>query len=152
MKRYAVRPIKWITLLDHLLFHRGVETPEAAEKFLNPHYEKHTHDPFLMKDMEKAVSRVLKVFSGGEKTVIYSDYDTDGIPAGVALHDFFKKADFTNFSNYIPHRHDEGFGLNLEAVEQFVKDGVKLLITIDCGTGDIEPVQKARDSGIDVII
>src|SRR3989338_5910140 len=151
-KHYSARPIKGITLLERLLFRRGVESPEMAEKFLAPDYEKHTHDPFLMKDMERAVSRVLKAFGEGEKMVIYSDYDTDGIPAGVALHDFFKKADFTNFSNYIPHRHDEGFGLNLEAVEQFVKDGVKLLITIDCGTGDIEPVQKARDSGIDVII
>ena len=151
-KPYAMRPIKGATLLDHLLFHRGVESPEKAERFLAPDYEKHTHDPFLMKDMEKAVSRALKAFSDGEKTVIYSDYDTDGIPAGVALHDFFKKVGFTNFSNYIPHRHDEGFGLNLEAVEQFAKDGVKLLITIDCGTGDIAPVMRANELGLEVII
>ncbi|MDO8482832.1 MAG: single-stranded-DNA-specific exonuclease RecJ [bacterium] len=151
-KKYAVRPIKGTTLLDHLLFHRGVESLDAAEKFLAPDYEKHTHDPLLMKDMDKAVSRVLKAFSDGEKTVIYSDYDTDGIPAGVALHDFFKKAGFTNFSNYIPHRHDEGFGLNIEAIEQFAKDGVKLLITIDCGTGDIAPVARANELGLEVII
>lgn len=152
MKKYAVRPIKGTTLLDHLLFHRGIKSPDEAEAFLNPDYEKHTHDPFLMKDMEKAVGRVLKAVVGNEKTVIYSDYDTDGIPAAVALHDFFKKIGFTNFTNYIPHRHDEGFGLNLEAVEQFAADGVKLLITIDCGTGDILPVARAREAGIDVII
>src|SRR3989344_4498560 len=118
-KKYSVRPIKGATLIDHLLISRGIDSLEAAEKFLNPDYEKHIHDPFLMKDMEKAVGRILAVISGNEKTVIYSDYDTDGIPAGVVLHDFFKKIGFVNFSNYIPHRHDEGFGLNLEAVEQF---------------------------------
>jgi single-stranded-DNA-specific exonuclease len=150
--KYSVKPIEGVTLLDHLLFHRGVKSKAEAEKFLNPDYEKHLHNPFLMKDMEKAVSRVLQAFKGNEKTVIYSDYDTDGIPAAVALHDFFKKIGFTNFTNYIPHRHDEGFGLNDEAVEQFAADGVKFLITIDCGTADIGSVKKACDSGIDVII
>lgn len=151
-KKYAVRPIKGTTLLDHLLFHRGIASPELAEGFLAPDYEKHTHDPFLMKDMEKSVARVLKAVSENEKTVVYSDYDTDGIPGAVALHDFFKKIGFGNFTNYIPHRHDEGFGLNMEAVEQFAKDGVRLLITIDCGTADILPIARAGELGLEVII
>src|SRR3989344_992491 len=152
MKKYTVKVIKGDTLLDHLLFYRGVESPEAEEKFLNPSYETHTHDPFAMKDMDKAVESVLAAVHANKKTVIYSDYDTDGIPAGVILHDFFKKIGFTNFINYIPHRHDEGFGLNLEAVEQFAKDGVKLLITVDCGMGDVGPVARANKLGIQVII
>ncbi|MEK7574886.1 MAG: single-stranded-DNA-specific exonuclease RecJ [Patescibacteria group bacterium] len=152
MKKYAVRPIKGTSLLDHLLFHRGVEGVLGGEKFLNPDYNKHTHDPFLMKDMEKVVGRIFKAITGNEKIVIYSDYDTDGIPAGVVMHDFFKKIGFTNFINYIPHRHDEGFGLNVEAVEQFARDGVKLLITLDCGTGDVAPVAKAQQLGVDVVI
>lgn len=139
-------------MLDHLLFHRGITDPKLAEAFLNPDFEKHTHNPFLMKDMEKAVERTLRAFRDNEKTVIYSDYDTDGIPGAVALHDFFKKAGFVNFTNYIPHRHDEGFGLNIEAIEQFAKDGVKLLITIDCGTGDILPIARANELGMEVII
>jgi single-stranded-DNA-specific exonuclease len=152
MKRYAVREQTNDDLVSHLLFSRGITTKEAAEAFLNPNYDRHTHDPFLLKDIDKAVSRILKAIRENEKTVIYSDYDTDGIPGGVVLHDFFKKAGFTNFINYIPHRHDEGFGLNSDAVEQFIKDEVKLLITIDCGIADVVPVTLARDGGIDVII
>jgi single-stranded-DNA-specific exonuclease len=171
MKKYSVRPHVQdvrvgtteglpadMNLLDRLLYYRGHRTPAEIEAFLQPNYERHTHDPFLLKDMDKAVERILKAIRGskksdkGEKIVIYSDYDTDGIPAGVALHDFFKKIGYTNFSNYIPHRHDEGFGLNSDAVKQFAADGVTLLITIDCGIADIEPVREARDAGIDVII
>jgi len=139
-------------LLSSLLFHRGITDQNASEAFLNPDYKKHTHNPFSMKDMEKAVERVLKAVADSEKTIIYSDYDTDGIPAGVAMHDFFKKIGFANFSNYIPHRHDEGFGLNMEAVEKFGSGGVKLLLTLDCGTGDFEAVALANKLGIDVII
>ncbi len=146
-----LRPIKGATLLDHLLFHRGI-TKEAAADFCEPDFAKHTHDPFLMKDMEKAVSRVLGAVRANEKSVIYSDYDADGIPAAVALHDFFKKIGFGNFENYIPNRHDEGFGLNSEAVRTFSEKGVRLLITLDCGMGDAPAAQLAKDNGVDLII
>jgi len=153
MKKYSVRePVPSLNLLNQLLFYRGVKTAQEADFFLNPDYEKHIHDPFLLKDMDKAVERILKAIKSGEKTVIYSDYDTDGIPGGVILHDFFKKAGFTNFTNYIPHRHDEGFGLNSDAIKQFIADGVRLLITIDCGIADTAHVKEAMDAGIDVII
>jgi single-stranded-DNA-specific exonuclease len=169
MKTYSVKSSTAdMSLLDRLLYYRGVRTPEEIEAFLHPNYERHTHDPFLLKDMDKAVERILKAIredgkgdkdgkgkkskKKSEKIVIYSDYDTDGIPAGVALHDFFKKIGYTNFSNYIPHRHDEGFGLNSDAVRQFAADGVTLLITIDCGIADVGPVAEAQAAGIDVII
>jgi single-stranded-DNA-specific exonuclease len=167
MKKYIIRSPQELmiessldmNLLNKLLYHRGIRTPADIEAFLHPNYERHTHDPFLLKDMDKAVERILKAIKSGgkenkksEKIVIYSDYDTDGIPAGVALHDFFRKIGFTNFSNYIPHRHDEGFGVNSDAVKQFVADGVTLLITIDCGIADIGPVTEAQAAGIDVII
>jgi single-stranded-DNA-specific exonuclease len=84
--------------------------------------------------------------------VIFSDYDADGIPGGVVLHDYFKKIGFKHFSNYIPHRHDEGFGLNKEAITAFKKNGVTLLITVDCGIADKEEVALAKSFGIDVII
>lgn len=138
--------------LQHLLYHRGFMEATAAEAFLNPSYELHTHDPFLLKDMAKAVKRVLEAIEKSEKIVIFSDYDADGIPGGVVLHDFFKKIGYTNFSNYIPHRHDEGFGLNTEAVEGFAKDGVKLVITIDCGIADIAEVQRGQQLGMDMIV
>ncbi len=152
MKTYSVREKIDGDLLDHLLFHRGIKTPEEREKFLNPNYDTHTHDPFLLKDAEKAAKRIIQAIENEEKVVIYSDYDTDGIPAGVALHDLFKKIGFKNFTNYIPHRHDEGFGLNEDAIRQFIEEKVQLLITIDCGIADLGHVELAQKNGIDVIV
>jgi single-stranded-DNA-specific exonuclease len=152
MRKYEIRKKTGKAIIDHLLFHRGIKTAEEKAEFLNPSYEKHIHDPFLLKDAEKAAQRIIKAIEANEKIVVYSDYDADGIPAGVIFHDFFKKIGFKNFTNYIPHRHDEGFGLNTDAVEQFVKDGVQLLVTLDCGISDIEAVKLAQEKGIDVII
>ena len=84
--------------------------------------------------------------------VIYSDYDCDGIPASVIMHDFFNKIGYTNFSIYIPDRHDEGYGLHHDAIDQFIKDQVNLLITFDLGITAVEEVAKAQAAGIDVIV
>ncbi|NQV88185.1 MAG: single-stranded-DNA-specific exonuclease RecJ [Parcubacteria group bacterium] len=139
-------------LLKSLLMARGVDTEEKAEVFLNPDYENHLHDPFLLKDMEKAVERILRAIDSGEKILIYSDYDADGIPGGAILHDFFEKIQYKNFENYIPHRHDEGYGLNTDAIDEFGKSEVKLLITVDCGIVDKKEVSHANSFGIDVIV
>ena len=139
-------------LARHLLFHRGIKTAEEAEKFLNPNYDAHTHDPFSMKDMDKAVERVLRAIKENEKVAIWSDYDADGIPGGVILHDFFKKIGFKNFENHIPDRNGDGFGLNKEAVQEFGKNKVKLLITVDCGITGIAEILEAKKLGMDVII
>ncbi|MBX4209544.1 DHH family phosphoesterase, partial [Candidatus Parcubacteria bacterium] len=136
----------------NLLSARGVKTREEAEAFLSPDYDLHTHDPFLMKDMDRAVERVYKAIKSGEKTVIFSDYDADGIPGAVILHDAFKKIGFANFENYIPHRHDEGFGLNKAAIDGFKESGATLMITIDCGIADIDEVAHAKSLGIDAIV
>ncbi|MDP3996116.1 MAG: single-stranded-DNA-specific exonuclease RecJ [bacterium] len=139
-------------LLERLLIKRGLKTAKEAEAFLNPDYEKHTHDPFLLKDMDKAVSRVKMAVENNEKIIIYSDYDTDGIPGAVILHDFFKKIGYNNFENYIPSRHNEGFGLHLQAIEKLANEGGKLLITVDCGIADLKEVEKANELGMDVIV
>ncbi|MBU1557587.1 single-stranded-DNA-specific exonuclease RecJ [Patescibacteria group bacterium] len=139
-------------LLGQLLFSRGIKTMEEAERFLNPDYSRDIHDPFLMKDMEKSVERILKAIESGEKILIYSDYDADGIPGAVVFKDFFKKIGYPNFENYIPHRHNEGYGLNFDAIKKFKKDGVDLIITIDCGTKDFYEIEEAQKNGIDVII
>ncbi len=162
MKKYSVRKeiperagesLKaYPEILRKLLFYRGIERSDEAEKFLNPDYVRDIHDPFLMKDMGKATERILKAIDGNEKIIIYSDYDADGIPGAVVLHDLFKKIGFNNFENYIPHRHEEGFGLNMEAVEEFGKSGAKLLITIDCGIADVKEVERLNELEIDVII
>lgn len=139
-------------LLRTLLYYRGVDSAVVAAKFLNPHFENDAHDPFLMKDMDKAVTRILQAVEKKEKTIIYSDYDADGVPGAVVLSDFFKKIGFNNFEVYIPHRHLEGFGLHKDAIDSFKEKKATLLITIDCGIADVEEVAHAQSLGIDVIV
>ena len=105
-----------------------------------------------MKDMKKVVDRILKAVLNNEKIGIYSDYDADGIPGAVVLHDFFKKINYTNFVNYIPLRNEEGFGLNNEAITSLHNEGVTLLITIDCGITDVEQIKFANEYGMETII
>lgn len=139
-------------LVRTLLFSRDIKDVESAEKFLNPSWDDHINDPYLLKDMDKVVARILSAIDKNEKIGIYSDYDADGIPGAVVLHDFFKKIGFENFVNYIPLRNEEGFGLNHEAVQSLIDQGVTLIITIDCGITDILEVDFANKSGVDVII
>jgi len=139
-------------LVSQLLFARGITTKELAQVFIAPNFDTDRHNPFLMTDMEKAVSRVLKAFQNNERIAIWSDYDCDGIPGGVLLHDFFKLIGVTNFINYIPHRHNEGFGLNAEGIDTLTADNVTLVITIDCGITNVQEVNHARALGCDVII
>jgi len=144
--------LNYPNLLRILLEKRGLKIMEEADVFLNPDYERDLHNPFLLKDMDKAVKRILEAVEKKEKIVIFSDYDADGIPGGVLLHDFLKKIGHENFINYIPHRHDEGFGLNEEAVDEFKKDKVKLIITVDCGIADLAEADLIKKHKIDLII
>lgn len=134
-----------------LLVHRGLRSAAEARAFLEPSYEEHLHDPMLMKDMPKAAARVAAAIDAGERIAVWSDYDCDGIPGGVVLHDFLKKAG-ANFTNYIPHRHEEGYGVNVGGVEQLAKDGARVLITVDSGIVDHEAIARATELGMDVIV
>ena len=124
---------------------------EAREKFLRPVFDEN-HDPFLIHEMDKAVARIFSAIEKKEKIIIFSDYDADGIPGAVILHDFFKKIGYANFENYIPHRVLEGFGLNDAAIDGFAKDNAKLIITIDCGTANIAEAKNIKKLGMDLII
>lgn len=135
-----------------LLYRRGIITLAEAEAFLNPSYDTQLHDPVLLNDMGKAVSRLEEAMAAGERIAIFSDYDCDGIPGAVVLHDLFRALKYEHFQNYIPHRHYEGFGLSKQAIDSLKKDGVCVVITIDCGTSNIEEVAYANEQGIDVII
>ena len=139
-------------LIRRILFYRGIKTKEEAEKFLSPDYKKHLYDPFGMSGMEAAVERILKAIKDKEKIVIFGDYDADGVCASVIFYDFFKKIGFENFHIHIPDRHLDGYGLTEEAINEFEKDGAKLLITLDCGITDVGEVESANAKGIDVII
>lgn len=140
------------SLVQHLLFHRGITDSLVAEKFLNPDYDTQLHNPFLLTDMEKAVERVLRAIKHNEHIVIYTDYDCDGIPGGVLLHDFFTAIGYSNFENYIPHRHEEGYGFNVDSVAMFHKRDVKLIITVDCGITDHGAVEASNGYDMDVIV
>ena len=143
---------KFSPLTRKLLIGRGITTLVDAEKFLHPDWERDSYDPFLILHMEKAVERILRAIKNEEKIILYTDYDCDGIPAGVILHDFFKKIEYSNFENYIPHRHHEGYGVNIPAVEKFAENGATLMITADLGITDTEALARAQDFGIDVIV
>ena len=139
-------------IVQTLLFNRGIVSSDDAEVFLNPDYDRDINDPFLIFGMDKAVERILQAVENKEKIIIYGDYDCDGIPGSVVMHDFFKKIEYKNFENYIPHRHKEGYGLNTGAIEKFNADGVSLIITVDCGITDIKEVELANSFDMDVII
>ncbi len=143
---------KFHELLRELLIKRGIKTEAEADIFLNPDYERDMHDPFLMRDMEKACTRIMHAINANEKVVVYADYDADGIPGAVIIHDFFEKIGFKNFEIYIPSRNAEGYGLNIEAIEEFKDKDVNLIITIDLGTTAIEEIDLANSYGIDVIV
>ncbi len=138
-------------LTASLLVRRGISTREGAAEFLRPDYTQHIHDPFLMLDMAKSASRVAEALNNNERITVWSDYDCDGIPGGVLFHDFLKKAG-ANFTNYIPHRHIEGYGVNVAGIEKLADEGTTLVITVDSGITDVEAVARAQELGIDVIV
>jgi single-stranded-DNA-specific exonuclease len=138
-------------LLQILFRNRGITTHADADKFLHPSYES-LNDPFLFPDMEKACVRIYEAVEAREKVIIYGDYDCDGIPGSVVLHDFFKKIGYENFEVYIPDRHGEGYGLHADAVRSLNEAGAKLIITVDLGTTAVDEVAQAGGFGIDVII
>ena len=139
-------------LVRTLLARRGVVTPEDVSAFLSPDYESHTHDPFLLCDMEKAVARVLSAIEKNERIAIYADFDCDGIPGAAILSDFFNKIGYSNFETYLPHRDREGYGFHMDAIGKLAQRNVKLIITVDVGTVAFDGVSFANEKGIDVIV
>lgn len=135
-----------------LLHSRGLECPDEALFFCDPKYDESHFDPFLLSDMEKASTRLIKAIKEKENICVFSDYDADGIPGAVVFHDFLKAAGHKNFFNYIPDRQEEGFGLNQLAIDECVKKGATLLITIDCGITATKEAEYAKSFGIDLII
>ncbi|MBI2048749.1 MAG: single-stranded-DNA-specific exonuclease RecJ [Parcubacteria group bacterium] len=138
-------------VVDALLSARGI-TEAARDLFLHPDYERDTHDPFLMPDMERAVERILRAMERNERIAVYTDFDCDGIPAAVIAHDTLQKIGFENFEVYIPHRHNEGYGFHVRAIDELAARGVSLIITADVGTVAHVSVAHAQSIGVDVIV
>lgn len=137
-------------LLARILINRGIVEEEAIRIFLNPKRDDF-HNPFLMLDMEKATKRIIKAIKNKEKTIIYGDYDVDGITSITVLKQFLEERGL-DVDYYIPNRLEEGYGLNKEAVQEIAKKEYTLMITVDCGISGIEEIDLANSEGIETIV
>ena len=137
-------------LLATILANRKITSEEEIRLFLNP-TRNDFHDPFLIKDMDIAVNRIIKAIKNKEKIIIYGDYDVDGITSITVLKSFLQERGM-EVSQYIPNRLDEGYGLNKTAVKKIADSKCQLMITVDCGISAIEEVEYANSLGIETII
>ena len=138
--------------LATLLVQRGITNYEEAKTFFRPSLSQ-LHDPFLMKDMDKAVERVMRAINDGEKVLIYGDYDVDGTTAVAVVYTylkpFFKKK---KIEFYIPDRYEEGYGISIKGIDYAADNGFKLVIALDCGIKAVERIEYANQRGVDFII
>lgn len=139
-------------LVRTLLEKRGLTTAEDIAHFLNPNYDLHTHDPFLLSDMTVAVDRIFAAMEKGEKIAIYADFDCDGIPGAAVLFETFRKIGYEQVQVYIPHRDKEGYGVHIAAIDTLARSGVSLIITVDVGITACAAVEHARTHDIEMII
>ncbi len=151
MKKYRVRDRVHEDMLQDILHSRGVMEGEATAQFLQPDFERDSHDPFLLPDMDKAVERIRLAVKNGEHVCVWSDYDCDGIPGGTMLTEFLRSIGLSVL-HYIPHRHKEGYGLNTPGIDKLAEKGITLMLTVDLGITDIAQVAHANTKNIEVII
>jgi single-stranded-DNA-specific exonuclease len=140
------------SLIKQLLFNRGIETRDEAQKFLNPNI-KNLYNPLLLADIDKAVDVIKNVITNKMKVFIYGDYDVDGVVATTILWDYLFRKLGIDVLPYIPSRFEEGYGLSEAGLNYIVEQGGQLVITVDCGIRDIEIVKKFKDEkNLDFII
>lgn len=138
------------TIIASLLVQRGVTTFDQAKKFFRPSLED-IHDPFLMKDMDKATARILKAIADGENIMVYGDYDVDGTTS-VALLSSYLKTLSHQITTYIPDRYNEGYGISYMGIDYAHDNDISLIVALDCGIKAIEKIAYAKEKGIDFII
>ncbi|MBO4215468.1 MAG: single-stranded-DNA-specific exonuclease RecJ, partial [Bacteroidaceae bacterium] len=136
--------------IAQMLVQRGIRTAEQARKYFHPQLLE-LHDPYLMKDMDKAVERLNEAMGQRERIMIYGDYDVDGCTAVALVYRFITQF-YSNVECYIPDRSEEGYGVSIQGVDYAESQGVKLVIVLDCGIKAIDEIQYAKDKGIDFII
>lgn len=137
-------------IIASLLLQRGVQSYEDAKQFFRPDLSQ-LHDPFLMKDMDKAVNRIEKALATNENILVYGDYDVDGTTA-VALLASYLLSRYPNVATYIPDRYSEGYGVSFQGIDFAADNGISLIIALDCGIKAIDKVHYAAQKGIDFII
>lgn len=138
-------------VLANLLVQRGIDTLDKASRFFKPRLEE-LHDPFLMKDMDRAVERIEQAVRNNEKIMVYGDYDVDGTTAVALVYTFLRRLGHDNLRFYIPDRYNEGYGVSIKSIDYAASKGVSLVITLDCGIKASEKVAYAKEMGIDYII
>jgi single-stranded-DNA-specific exonuclease len=137
-------------VLCALLLHRGIETFDEAKDFFRPQL-KDLHSPWLMKDMEKAVERILLAFENDQKILVFGDYDVDGTTAVACMYKFLKKI-HSHVDFYIPHRYREGYGVSKAGIDYAYENGIPLIISLDCGIKSSSLIAYAKTLGIDFIV
>jgi single-stranded-DNA-specific exonuclease len=163
-KRWKMRPydieaaaalqesLKINPVLCRMLAQRGITSFDGAREFFRPDLS-HLHDPFLMKDMDKAVERILRARSHKERILIYGDYDVDGTTAVGCMYNLLSGIiDPALLDFYIPHRYREGYGISMQGVDYAVDKGFTLVIALDCGVKSGELIGRAKDKGVDFIV
>jgi single-stranded-DNA-specific exonuclease len=141
-----------LPLINRILASRGLTDPVALKQFLEPSLRQ-MHDPSLIPDLDRAAERLLTALAAHEPIVIYGDYDVDGITAATILFQTFRTiSPDAPVRIYIPHRLDEGYGLNSAAMTQLAAEGARVIVSVDCGITAREPAAAARQAGVDLII
>jgi single-stranded-DNA-specific exonuclease len=138
------------TILSNLLLQRDITNFEEARSFFRPSITD-LHDPFLMKDMDKAIGRIEQAIQRGEKILVYGDYDVDGTTAVALIYSFFKTL-YNNLDYYLPDRYKEGYGISTVGIDYAIANNFSLIIALDCGIKSIDKVDYANEHGIDFII
>ncbi len=144
-KEIGISPI-----LCKLLLERGITSAAEAKRFFRPQLSE-LHDPFLMKDMSRAVERLNKAMGKKERILVYGDYDVDGTTAVALVYKFLQQF-YSNIDYYIPDRYNEGYGVSKKGIDYAYETGVKLIIVLDCGIKAVEEISYAKEKGIDFII
>ncbi len=142
--------LKISPVICRILVQRGNETYEQARHFFRPEL-KDLHDPWLMKDMDKAVERIIRAVNSQEKILVFGDYDVDGTTAVACMYRFLKKF-YTHIDFYIPHRYREGYGVSKAGIDFAKQNGFTLIISLDCGIKSVELIAYAKNLGIDFIV
>ncbi|MCK6649185.1 MAG: DHH family phosphoesterase, partial [Bacteroidia bacterium] len=137
-------------ILAQLLVQRGINTFDEAKQFFRPSLSG-LHDPFLMKDMDKAVVRLEKAIASNEKILVYGDYDVDGTTAVALVYSFIKEF-HTKVEYYIPDRYAEGYGISFQGIDYAVENSFTLIIALDCGIKAIDKVAYAKEKDVDFVI
>ena len=144
------RSLKISPVICNILVQRGIETFEQSKKYFRPELTD-LHDPWLMKDMDKAVERIIRAISNKEKILVFGDYDVDGTTSVACMYRFLKKI-HPDLDFYIPHRYREGYGVSKAGIDHAKENGFALIISLDCGIKSIDLIGYAKQLGIDFIV